>query len=334
MRRRAFITLLGNAVAWPIAARAQQPMRRIGVLMANAESDPDAQGHIQSFRTRMGNLGWRDGDNVRIDYRWAASVADRFRTAAAELVVLGPDVIVADSSASAFALQRETRSIPIVFTRVTDPVAQGLIVSLARPGGNLTGFTGYEFEIGGKWLGLLKEIAPRVTRVAAIFNPITAPASNSYLRLLQAAAPVHGFELLTMPVHDIAEIDRGIGSFARDLGGGLLVLPDPFLVTHRDRVVALCGQHRLPAIYSTEQSARGGGLLSYGYDVHAIYRATADYVDRILKGTKPADLPVQQPIKYVLVINLKTARALGLNVPATLVAQADEVIQQEYRNAK
>ena len=328
MRRREFITLLsGVAAAWPRGARAQQAVRRIGVLMPYAESDPDAQNRLQPIRTRLRELGWTDGDNVRIDYRWVAAVVDRFRTAAAELVDLKPDVILADSTPSVAALQRETRIIPIVFVGVSDPVAQGFVASLARPGGNITGFTNFEFSLSGKWLGLLKEIAPSLTRVAVVFNPTTAPYADSYLRPLEAAAPLLGVAVNAMPVHDTAEIDRAVGAFAREPNGGLFPLPDIFLSTHRDRILALAGQHRLPMVTFNEVWVRDGGLMSYATKVSDMFQGAASYVDRILRGTKPADLPVQGPTKFVLIINLKTARALGLTVPNALLVSADVVIE-------
>ena len=328
MQRREFITLLGGAAAaWPLPARAQQAVRRIGVLMPYAESDPDGQNRLQPFRTRLRELGWTDGGNVRIDYRWAAGVVDRFRTAAAELVVLKPDVILADATPSVAALQRETRTIPIVFVGVNDPIGSGFVQSLARPGGDITGFTNYEFSMGGKWLGLLKEMAPSLARVAVIFNPTTAPYADSYLRALEAAAPLLGVAVNAMPVHGTAEIDRAIGAFAREPNGGLLTLPDIFLVTHRDRILVLAAQHRLPMITTNEVYVRDGGLMSYALKVSDMFQGAASYVDRILRGTKPADLPVQFPTKFALIINLKTARALGLTVPNTLLVSADEVIE-------
>jgi len=326
--RREFIILLGGAaVAWSRATMAQQTTRRIGVLMAIAESDAEGQARLQSFRTRMRELGWTDGDNIRLDYRWAAGVADRFRTAAAELVGLKPDVILAETTPAVAALQRETQTIPIVFVRINDPIGSGFVQSLARPGGNLTGFTNFEFSMGGKWLELLKEIAPSVTRVALVFNPITAPYADSYVRVLEPVAPSHGMVLISMPVQSAAEMESAIGAFAREPSGGLLLLPDLFLVVHRDRVAALAAQHRLAAVYNNEFYARSGGLLSYGDDVLDMYRSSASYVDRILRGAKPTDLPVQAPTKFKLVINLKTAKALGLDLPPSLLARADEVIE-------
>jgi putative ABC transport system substrate-binding protein len=296
--------------------------------MARAESDPDYQARMQVFRTTLHELGWIDGANVRIDYRWTAGVIDRFLTAAAELVALKPDVLLADATPSVTALKNETAAIPIVFVTVNDPIGSGFVENLARPGGITTGFTNFEFSLGGKWLELLKEVAPNVKRVAVLYNPITAPYFPSYLRALQTAAPFYRADLLSMPVQAPAEIDRSIGAFARDPDEGLIVLSDSFLVVHRDRVIELAAQHNLPAVYGgTEIYTRSGGLVSYGDDAAAEYRGAASYVDRILRGTKPSDLPVQAPTKFLLSINAKTARKLGLTLPATLLAIADEVIE-------
>jgi putative ABC transport system substrate-binding protein len=328
MRRREFITLLGGAAAaWPLAAGAQQAARRIGVLMAWAESDPGDQVRVQAFRARLRQLGWIDGGNVRVDYRWTAGVLDRFRTAAEELVALKPDVILADTTPSVVALLRETRTIPIVFVAVTDPVAQGLVTSLARPGGNLTGFTNHEFSMGGKWLGLLKDVAPNITRVGVIYNPTTAPYAESFVRVIEAAAPSLGVVPIRLPLADPAAIDRAIGEFASEPNGGVLQLPDGFLGVHRDRLIALTAQHHLPAISNDSAWTKRGGLISYAVFVADMYRGAAGYVDRILKGEKVSNLPVQAPTKFELIVNLKTAKALGLKISESFLLLADEVIE-------
>jgi putative ABC transport system substrate-binding protein len=326
MQRREFLTLLGGAAAaWPIAARAQQ-VRRIGVLMAHAESDAQGQEHAQVFRTRLSQLGWVDGDNVRIDYRWAASHADRFVTAAQELVALKPAVVVAVNTPAVQAFRRETQTIPIVFVAVTDPVGQGILQRLARPEGNITGFMTYEASLGGKWLGLLKEVAPAVKRVAILFNPTTAPYFNFFMPEMESAAAALGMAAIRMPVQSPLEIDRAIGAFAREPNGGLSNVPDGFLTLHRERIVALAEQYRLPSAFGGDYWAKSGTLLSYGPELLELYRGAASYVDRILRGAKPADLPAQAPVKYWLAVNLKTARALGLTVSNMLQLLADEII--------
>jgi putative tryptophan/tyrosine transport system substrate-binding protein len=330
IQRRSFLTLLGGAAAaWPVAAGAQQSgrMRRIGVLMARAESDPIYQAQIQSFRARLQQLGWTDGDNLRFDYRWTAGVADRFRTAAAELVALKPDVILADATPSVAALRRETQTIPIVFVWVTDPVAQGFVVSLAQPGGHVTGFTNNEFSMGGKWLGLLKDAAPTITRIALMFNPTTAPYASSFLQVIEAAAPSRGMVSTRMPVQSAAEIEGSIAAFAREPNGSLLMLSDSFLTVHRDRILALSAGHRLPTINDALSWTKSGGLIAYGADGLDMHRGAASYVDRILRGAKPSDLPVQAPTKFVLSVNLKTAKAMGLSISESFLLAADEVIE-------
>jgi putative ABC transport system substrate-binding protein len=311
MRRREFITLLGGAaVGWSLSARAQtDQMRRIGALMAYAASDPEGQSRGAAFEQGLKGLGWADGHNLRIEYRWPGDDVDRIRTFAKELVGMAPDAILGGATPAVTALQRATRTIPIVFAGVTDPVGQGIVESLAHPGGNLTGFTNFEFSLGGKWLELLKEIAPHVRRVALMFNPETAPAASLYLRSVEAVAPSFAVELTGTPVHDEAEMERAMASLAREPLGGLIVLPDIFTISHRKLTIALAARHRLPAIYSLSYFARDGGLVSYGIDTVDQYRGAALYVDRILKGAKPADLPVQAPNKFELVINLKLARA-------------------------
>jgi putative ABC transport system substrate-binding protein len=328
MRRREFIGLVGGAAAWPLAARAQQrQMPRVGVLMGNAESDPQGQEMSQAFRTRLSQLGWVDGDNVRIDYRWAAAHADRFVTAAQELVALKPNVVVASTTPSLQAFRRQTQTIPIVFTAVTDPLGQGFLQNLARPAGNITGFMTYEASLGGKWLALLKEIAPAVKRVAILFNPTSAPYFNFFLPDMESAAAALGMATIRMPVQSPLEIDRAIGDFAREPNGGLSNVPDGFLTEHRERIVALAEQYRLPSAFGGDYWARSGALLSYGPELLEVYRGAASYVDRILRGAKPADLPVQAPVKYRLGVNLKTARALGLTVSNQLQILADELIE-------
>ena len=329
IRRRKFIVGLGSAAALPLAAVAQQRprIRRIGVLMARAESDPFYQAYLQIFRTRLQQLGWTDGDNLRIDYRWTVGIADRFRSAAAELVALKPDVLLADATPSVAALRRETQIIPIVFATVTDPVAQGFVASLAQPGNQITGFTNNEFSMGGKWLSLLKDAAPTIRRVALMFNPTTAPYADSFSQVIEAAVPSYGLVSIRMPIQSAGEIESGVAAFAHEPNGALLLLSDSFLMVHRDRLVALAMQHRLPTIYDGQQWSRSGGLISYGADASEMYRGAASYVDRILRGAKPNDLPVQAPTKFILSINLKTAKALGLAVSDAFLLAADEVIE-------
>jgi putative ABC transport system substrate-binding protein len=329
LKRRDFITLLGGAAAaWPLAARAQQagPVRRIGVLINLAADDPVGQVRITAFAQGLQEAGWTIGRNVRIDYRWGAGDADRVRQYAAELVALAPDVILAATSVSVAALQQATRTIPIVFVQVIDPVGAGFVASLARPGGNATGFTVFEYGISGKWLELLKEIAPRVTRAAVIRDPTTA-SQIGQLGAIQSVAPSLGVELRPVEARDAGEIERAITAFARSGNGGLIVLSGARSLAHRALIITLAARHRLPAVYSERAFVTGGGLISYDPDRTDQYRRAAGYVDRILKGEKPADLPVQNPTKYDLVLNLKTAKALGLDVPPTLLARADEVIE-------
>ena len=328
MNRREFITLLGGAAAWPLAARAQQPerMRRIGVLMPSAADDPEFQARMTAFVQGLAQLGWLDGRNVRIDSRWGVADADRIRKYAAELVALAPDVILANSSAAVAPLLQATRTVPIVFTTVADPVGAGYVDSLARPGGNATGFIVFEYSIAAKWLELLKEIAPRVTRVAVVRESAIAAGPGQF-GVIQAAAPSLGVELRPIDVRDAGEIERAIAAFAQGSNGGLIVTGSPGAIFHRELIIALAARHRLPATYSARFWATGGGLISYGPDSIDPLRRAAGYVDRILKGEKPADLPVQAPNKYETVINLKTAKALGLDVPDTLLARADEVIE-------
>ena len=326
-KRREFITLVGGAAMWPLAARAQQGerMRRIGVLMSMPADDPEGQARLTGFLQGLQELGWTAGRNARIDYRWAADDAGRPKYAA-ELVALTPDVILASTSPSVAALQQASRTVPIVFAAVTDPVGQGFVGSLARPGGNTTGFALYEYGISTKWLQLLKEIAPGMMRVAVIRDP-TLPFTSGELGAIQGAAPSLRVEVSPLGVRDAGEIEGNITEFARGLNGGLIVLGSVLTQAHRDLIIKLADQHRLPSIYTTRYFVADGGLMSYGPDRVDLYRRAAGYVDRILKGEKPADLPVQAPTKYELVINLKTAKALGLEVPPTLLARADEVIE-------
>jgi putative ABC transport system substrate-binding protein len=327
--RREFITLLGGAAAaWPLAARAQQPerVRRIGVLMGLAENDPEGQARVAAFRQGLEQLRWTDGRNARIDYRWAAGEGSRAVTYAAELVALSPDVIFAGAVSALAPLQSATKTIPIVFAQVSDPVGGGFVVSLARPGGNITGFTQYEYTTGVKWLELLKEIAPGVARVAFLYDPAN-PTSAGFLRTIEPGTPSLGVQVSTYAVRETAEFERAIDAFAAEPNGGLIILPSLSATIHRELIVAGAARHRLPVVYPYRLFATSGGLASYGVDNIDMYRRAAGYVDRILKGASPAELPVQQATKFELIVNLKTARALGLEVPPTLLARADEVIE-------
>jgi putative ABC transport system substrate-binding protein len=329
MNRREFILALGGvAVAWPLAARAQQPerMRRIGVLMNIAADDPQAQARIEAFLQGLQPLGWTVGRNLQIDARWAAADADLFRRYAIDLVAAAPDVILASTSSAVAPLRQATRTVPIVFVLTIDPVGAGDVASLSRPGGNATGFLLYEYSISGKWLELLKQTAPGVTRVAVLRDPATAAGIGQFAAI-QAVAPPFGVELTPVDVRDGGEIERAVTAFARESNGGLIVTGSASQAVHRKLIVTLAAQHRLPAVYPFRYMATDGGLIAYGPEVIDQYRRAASYVDRVLKGEKPADLPVQAPTKYELVINLKTARALGLEVPPTLLARADEVIE-------
>ena len=328
MRRREFMAVLGGAsIGWPLAARAQgERMRRIGVLMGIAESDPARQSFVTAFTEALQELGWSSGRNIRIEYRWGAGDAERIRNFARELVEMQLDLIVGHTTPVAAALKAQTRTVPIVFTQVSDPVGSGFIDGFAKPGGNITGFTNLESSMGSKLGELLKEVAPTITRVAVMFNPDTAPDRGTYfLRPVEAAAPSLHVEVIPAPVHNDAEIEAAITTLAP--GTGLIVMPDIFILAHREQILALADRHRLPAAYAYRLFAASGGLLSYGTDLADLFRRAARYVDRILTGTKPAELPVQQPTKFELVINLKTAKTLGLNVPLSLQAGADEVIE-------
>jgi putative ABC transport system substrate-binding protein len=331
IRRREFMTLLGGgAVGWPIAARAQQPdgVRRIGVLLGFAESDPVARTYLVAFRDGLRKLGWAEGRNVRIDVRWAdAGDAEARQRFAKELVALEPDLILSHNTPTTAALLKQTRTIPIVFAIVSDPVGSGFVASFPRPGGNVTGFTNIEPTMAGKWLELLKEVAPRVNRVALLFNPATAPYAEYYLNPFKAAAVSFAVEAITAPVGDTPALESVIATLARAPNGGLVVMTDSFLVAHRAEITALAARYRLPAVYPFRSFTQVGGLLCYGNDLADSFRRAASYADRILRGEKPSELPVQAPVKFELVINLKTAKALGLTVPPMLLARADEVIE-------
>jgi putative ABC transport system substrate-binding protein len=328
MKRREFITLLGGAVAWPLTARAQQPerMRHIGVLTPLAADDAESMARIAAFLQGLGDLGWAVGRNVRIDYRWSAGDPDRIRKNAMELVALAPDVILATGTPVTSALQQASLSVPIVFAQVPDPVANGFVASLARPGGNTTGFTTYDYAASAKWAEVLKEIAPGVTRAAVLRDP-TIASGIGQLGAVLAVAPSFGIELSPIGVRDAGEIEHAVTAFAGEPNRGLIVLPSPLSIVQRELIITLAARHRLPAVYGLRFFVADGGLISYGPDSVEPYRRAAGYVDRILKGEKPANLPVQSPTKYELVINLKTARMLGLTVPPSLLARADEVIE-------
>jgi ABC-type uncharacterized transport system substrate-binding protein len=331
MRRREFITLVGSAAAtWPLVARAQQAnrMRRIGVLMGFPESDPEAQSELASFVQELQKLGWVEGRNLRTDTRWwIPADPESTHRFAKELVALQPDLILSQTTSTTAALLQETRTIPIVFAILADPVGSGFVASLARPGGNATGFVVMEGSLGGKWLELLKEIAPRVNRVAFLFNPATATYAKYYLNPLRAAAASFAVEATAVPVHDMSELESVIAALAREPNGGLIVPPDPFTVAHSTEIISLAARYRLPAVYPVRLFAVRGGLLSYGNDLLDNFRRAATYADRILKGEKPNELPVQAPVKFQLVINLKTAKTLGLEVPLLFQQLADEVIE-------
>jgi putative ABC transport system substrate-binding protein len=332
--RREFITLLGGAAAassllWPLAAGAQQDgrMRRIGVLMAFAESDREGQAWVAAFREGLQKLGWTEGRNYRIDTRWEALDAESRQRFAKELIALQPDLILSQVTATTLVLLQQTRTIPIVFATVADPVGSGLVASIPRPGGNVTGFINLDGSMAGKWLELLKEIAPRVNRVAFLFNPETAPYAEYFMNPFKAAAASFGVGAIVAPVRDKSELEPVVAAQAREPNGGLMVLPEPFIVSHRAEVISLAARYRLPAVYPFRFFTEHGGLLSYGNDQADNWRRAATYADKILKGTKPSELPVQAPVKFELTINLKTAKALGLDVPLFLQQRADEVIE-------
>ena len=329
MRRRDFIKVVGGSVAtFPLAARAQQPKQiaRIGVLMSAAAEDPEGQSRVVVFRQALQKLGWTEGQNVRIDVRWAAADAALERKFATELVSLTPDVILATASPTVAALQSATRTVPIVFAHSVDPVGAGFVDSLARPGGNATGFVLFEYGIAAKWLELLKEIAPNVARVAVLRDPTIASGIGQF-GAIQSVAPSFGVELTPVNVRDAGEIERAISAFARSSNGGLIVTAVPLALVHRDLIITLAARHKLCAVYYLRSYVKAGGLASYGTDVHDLYRRAAGYVDHVLRGDKPSDLPVQAPTKFETAINMKTARALGLTIPASLLTRADEVIE-------
>jgi putative ABC transport system substrate-binding protein len=328
MRRRTFISLVGSAAAWPLVARAQQTerMRRIGVLMILAADDPQGQARLARFQQALQQLGWSDGRNVRIDIRWHENDADRARTYAQELIALAPDIFLAEGTFSVTALQHFTRTLPIVFASVGDPVGAGFVDSLSRPGGNATGFMTFEYGFSGKWLELLKQIAPQVTRAAVIRDPAFVVAIAQF-GAIQAVAPVLGVEVTPVSVGDIGVIEHAVEAFARRANGGLIMAGGASSAVTRDLIITLAARHKLPAVYGYRFMVTAGGLVSYGPDNVDQFGRAAGYVDRILKGVKPADLPVQAPTKYELVVNLKTAKAIGLDVPASVLARADVVIE-------
>jgi ABC-type uncharacterized transport system substrate-binding protein len=330
IRRRSFMTLLGAAAAWPLAARAQQPerVRRIGMLMAYAASDPEAQLFVRMFIQGLAEFGWIDGKNLRIDLRWAAGDVERIRALAKELVAANPDLILANTTPVTAAFHRETRTIPVVFVIASDPVGDGFIASLARPGGNITGFINLEATMGGKWLELLKEAAPQVKTAALMFNPDTAPGGGNYFRpSFEAAAGTLAVRPIISPVRNDAEIEAAIAALAREPGGGLVVMSDSFMRVHRGPIIALTARHKVPAVHPLRILALEGGLMAFGPYNADLFRRAAPYVDRILRGTHPSELPAQVPTKFELVVNLRTARELGLEIPPTVLVRADEVIE-------
>jgi putative ABC transport system substrate-binding protein len=329
MKRRDFVTLLSGAAAvWPLAARAQQGnhVRRIGVLTASDENDPEAKRRYSEFTRALADLGWTDGRNVRIDFRWGGADSNRIRALAQELVGLQPDVILTVATPATVTVQRETRTIPIVFVSVTDPVASSVVARLDRPSGNVTGFANFEATLGGKWLELLSEIAPGLKRATIMFNPDTAPVS-AFMPSLETAARSLKVVPIIAPVHNDVEIEGAINALGREPGGGVVVAPDVFTNAHRAPIISATARNNVPAVYWESFFARDGGLLSYGTDLADIYRRAASYVDRILRGEKPGDLPVQFPTKFEMTVNLKTAKALGLAVPPSILLRADEVIE-------
>jgi putative tryptophan/tyrosine transport system substrate-binding protein len=330
VRRREFLGALGGAAAWPLVARAQQPtdrMRRIGVMVGYAEDDPEAQTRLAAFKQGLLTLGWSEGRNLKIDVRWASGDTDRATTFARELVALQPEVIMSNTTPVTAALHKATKTIPIVFVAVSDPVGAGFVASLPRPSTNITGFINLETTLGGKWLELLKEIAPRVTRVAVMFNPKTAPYTEIYLPSLEAAAKKLGVKQFKSLVYRETDIEEAISGLGREPGSGLIAMTDSFMTVHRKAVIDLTIQNKVPLMYFVSVAPREGGLISYGIDLTDLFGRAASYVDRILRGAKPAELPVQLPTEFELAINLKTAKALGLTVPTTLLTAADDVIE-------
>jgi putative ABC transport system substrate-binding protein len=327
VNRRAFITLIGlAATAWPVAAQTQR-VRRLGALMSNSEDDPLAQMRLVAFRQALAELGWTEGRNLQIEWRWSGGDITRVLEYAAELVRLAPEVIVANGTPSVAALKQATSSIPIVFVVVNDPVAQGIIASMAHPGGNITGFSFLEYSMVGKSLEMLKQIAPSIVRVEMMFNPDTYPYYAIHLRSFETVARTLSLELTGAPASSLEQIDEVVAKLGRQPGSALLVTPDPYLVVHRGAVVRAAEQYRVPATYSYRQHVQEGGLMSYGADTVDIFKRSASYIDRILKGTNPADLPAQTPVKFEIAINLRTAKALGVDIPSNLLALADEVIE-------
>jgi len=328
MRRRKFITLIGGAAMWPLATRAQQSerVRRIGVLLQAVKSDPESQIRIKAFVKGLEQFGWTEGRNLQLDYRWAGGNSDDIRKHAADLVALAPDVLVAAGSATVGALQQSTRTVPIVFATVGDPVGAGFVESLARPGGNITGFAIFEYAIGAKWLELLREISPRTTRVAVLRDPSVATGPGQF-GAIQTAAPSLRMEISPVNMRDASELGRALTAFAQSPNGGLIVSGTPLAQLHRNLIITLAARHKLPAVYFERFFVVDGGLISYGADFVDQYRRAGGYVHRILNGEKPADLPVQAPTKYELVINLKTAKALDLTVPPSLLARADAIVE-------
>jgi len=330
MRRREFITLLGVAVAgWPLVARAQQleRMRRVGVLSSLAETDPEAQAWDAAFRKRLVELGWIDGHSIHIDYRWGAGSVDRMRLSAKELVQLNPDALVTISTPATAALQAETPTIPIVFAWVSDPVGSGFVSSLAHPGGNITGFLNIETSVIGKWLTLMRDIAPQVSRIGFLYNPQTAPFARYYLDTFRAASPTLAIEAIDAPVHSIEELEAVMAKLGSKAGAGLFVMSDTSMIVYRKAIYSLAERYRLPTIYPYRVFAAEGGLMSYGVDVADLLRGAASYIDRILRGEKPNDLAVQQPTRFELVVNVKTAKMLGLTIPTSMIVAAEEVIE-------
>jgi putative ABC transport system substrate-binding protein len=327
MRRREFILALGAAAAWPLAAHAQERVRRIGLLMAFPEGDAEAKARIAALLQTLEGLGWVDGRNVRLDYRWTSADIDLMAIAAKELVELRPDLLIGITTPGTAALARATSTIPIIFMQVSDPVGSGLISTLAKPGGNITGFTNFEFSMGGKWLEMLKEILPQINHAGVLFNPETAPYGKFYVDSVNAAATSFGVSVEVLAVHDTGAVDQAVAGLAAEPNGALIVPADIFTTVNRDLVIATVAKYRVPTVYPFRFFAANGGLISYGIENIDLYRRAAVYVDRILKGVMVADLPVQQPTKFELVINLKTAKAMGLTVPPGLLSRADEVIE-------
>ena len=329
MRRRAFIGLLGGAVVWPLAARAQQPasLRRVALFMNLPANDGWSKRCVAAFRQGLSDLGWVEGRNIHIDYRYATDDPQSIPVSVAELIALKPDVILASASEILAAFLKANVSMPIVFVSVSDPVGQGYVASLDKPGGHTTGFTAFEFSMGGKWVELLKEIAPSIRDVAIVFNPKTAPYFSLFVRSIETAAATFGVRAVAAPVHDLTEIENTITAFAREPNRGLICPSDSYTSTHRKAIITLAERHKIPAIFSWREFVTDGALVGYGIDRVDMYRRSPAYVDRILKGAKPADLPVQQPTKFELAVNLKTAKAIGLEVPPRLLARADEVIE-------